>query len=1642
MTTGDHHKALEAQREQGALAKRLRKKLFVWKDVRKLLTEAMEKDSTYLQCEWVIEHGDDVARTVGELSSLERKKLIKLLLPKLTDTVEAAWQALEQRPHTTGEYRRPFRCPISDGLAELRGGWLLRVAAILGDYDADPVWVATWAAHLMSWYTHDDLGWLLAGALNRGDKTAAEVLEILKASTTGDHEIAEMSEHVPVALMASSRADAWEFNEKLLLAAQRQEGLRQSILESVDESHPEAFRRMLRLILEHNLSRFSSVVRAFDTWFGFAWDGSSGMKVDEVLTKVLRFFDEPGERAVALQGEDAETAYLALWTFGFEDVETSIPHAVALLEHHKIEMRFVATHFLAQTGWGAAIAPLSSMIEDDDLRVAARAVFAMPDKESHWVDASRLFARCEALLGRLTKRSVKLESIVWPWWTIELTKPLVAEVMSVHSATERPDRMLPHVKDLDPDSRGAFVRRLAGLNHRWAAEKKAPKALEGKALDTVLALLGDASLEVREAAFEAIENTPAQPKETQHLIKLLSRKAGDLRIRCIRRISLLPDADMLDVASRLLQDKSKPRQVAGLELLRGAVEAERSVDEARRIAREHDAAHEVESPEERAHIEAITGSAPEPVELDTALGLVDAARLPVWGRPEPKSFELETEAAANCIDAIARIAIEHQDLEVNDMYGNRVLLSEIGSRLRGPRDTHGQEDLSVADNEAQLPLAEIWRLWNTERGPETRDPDGLELVRASMVSTESSAWNGEFVSRLRPGSEYSSGVGFVRTILSWCLYWRPPKRAVEFVLDVFENVLSKLTDDDLEEMKGHGGRYVRTWADDKKPYERRAQVADNCHRHVLRLRALLPDAATRDDSRRVYALLRWYHLESRCYGYIAPRLFDFVQAYEAGAFGDAAADEFADLLVGRVSHLSGSDMFRHVSGVKPHDALVPHPELQEVIARCRRKVVEVETQRGDRATAASTAVRYLRWSGGFETMRPAIEALGSTGFARTQSYWLVDESSRKDTLSLLVLRSVPGKNDTPEVFAEWVEEAGIKQKRLVELAAYAPLWASYVAHVLGWPGFESAIWWFHAHTKDERWDVRDLRDLWEAQVSERTPLSAQDLTEGAVDVEWFHNVHRELGAERWKALHKAAKYASSAGGHKRAQLFAEAMSGEISCDDLLKRIDDKRHQDAVRALGLVPLATGKKRGKDLLDRYQRLQDFKRESRKFGSQRQASEGRAVTIGMENLARTAGFKDPLRLQWAMEMQAVRDLAQGPVTLAKDDIRIELSIDSDGQPELGVRKGERSLKSVPAKLRKDADVVELKGRLKELRRQASRVRGALEEAMCRGDVFEGEELQRLMGHPILAPSLSRLVFVGEDIRGYPVHGGKALEDAEGKVEPVLKEERLRIAHPDDLLARGEWSRWQRECLRSERMQPFKQVFRELYPMTETERSDKLRSQRFAGHQVNPRQALALLGSRGWVAQPEEGVSKTYHAEGLTARLGFEESFYTPAEIEGLTLEFVAFTKKGELTYLDLATLPPRLFSETMRDLDLVVSVAHQGGVDPEASASTIEMRASLLRETCTLLELDNVEVKESNAIIRGQRGDYSIHLGSAQARMLGGYALAIVAVPSQHRGRLFLPFADDDPRTAEVLSKVLLLARDKEIKDPALLDQIRGG
>lgn len=102
---------------------------------------------------------------------------------------------------------------------------------------------------------------------------------------------------------------------------------------------------------------------------------------------------------------------------------------------------------------------------------------------------------------------------------------------------------------------------------------------------------------------------------------------------------------------------------------------------------------------------------------------------------------------------------------------------------------------------------------------------------------------------------------------------------------------------------------------------------------------------------------------------------------------------------------------------------------------------------------------------------------------------------------------------------------------------------------------------------------------------------------------------------------------------------------------------------------------------------------------------------------------------------------------------------------------------------------------------------------------------------------------------------------------------------------------------------------------------------------------------------------------------------------------------------------------------------------------------MRVAIAGELVRLLKLTNVTWIGSHAKIHGTLANYSVHMGSGVVHGEGIGMLSILPVHSQARGRIFLPFADDDPKTAEILSKILLLAEDKKLKDPAILRQITG-
>ena len=237
----------------------------------------------------------------------------------------------------------------------------------------------------------------------------------------------------------------------------------------------------------------------------------------------------------------------------------------------------------------------------------------------------------------------------------------------------------------------------------------------------------------------------------------------------------------------------------------------------------------------------------------------------------------------------------------------------------------------------------------------------------------------------------------------------------------------------------------------------------------------------------------------------------------------------------------------------------------------------------------------------------------------------------------------------------------------------------------------------------------------------------------------------------------------------------------------------------------------------------------------------------------------------------------------------------------------------------------------------------------------------------------------------------------------------------------------------------QPFKQVFRELYVKLPEEMGQKY-SRMFAGNQIQPQKTVGCLKGRRWIADYDEGLQKIYYKENIIARIYALADWFSPSDVEAPTLEWVEFSDRKTFMPLTIEEVPELIYSEVMRDVDLAVSVAHAGGVDPETSHSTIEMRRAIVEFNLPLFGLNNVTLKDSHALIAGSRAHYSVHLGSGVVHQEGGAMLNILPVHSQKRGKLFLPFVDEDPKTAEIMSKIVLLAEDKKIKDPFILDQIR--
>ncbi|MES1022924.1 DUF4132 domain-containing protein [Gloeocapsa sp. BRSZ] len=521
-----------------------------------------------------------------------------------------------------------------------------------------------------------------------------------------------------------------------------------------------------------------------------------------------------------------------------------------------------------------------------------------------------------------------------------------------------------------------------------------------------------------------------------------------------------------------------------------------------------------------------------------------------------------------------------------------------------------------------------------------------------------------------------------------------------------------------------------------------------------------------------------------------------------------------------------------------------------------------------------------------------------------------------------------------------------------------------------------------------------------------------------------------LREEIWKLWREAKVF------DKNTVFLIEAIAGWNRTE--IEQSLAKRKQIAVKAYGLLPLERGQE---EVLERYLFLQQFLKESKKFGAEKQASEQTAVQHALAYLAQVAGYPNVQRLESMMEARFNQKIAPETCHWSVGEYQVTLAL-SQADVQLIVHRGDRLLKSVPGVVRQNPTYTEIKATVQQLRNQMTRFRRHFEEIMATGQPLSYEELSVLSQIPSARDLLNQLVLLTEQSCGLFIADALAIQNLDGKLIPLQNQNY--IAHPYHLFHKGELAAWQQEIVHQRLVQPFKQVFRELYLLTPAEQETYNYSYRFAGHKLESRVVVRLLQLRGWqLGYGEYPIPfKVFPELDLVAYFEFQDVSYYLSAFEEITSDRIYFQANQFMdgTALPLIDIPPIVFSEVMRDADLVVSVA-QREKEVRLSPETYQQRGDLIQRLVAALGLANVTVAGHFAQVQGKLACYQVHLASAAIHIEPGHHLCVVPDRWGKQQRIFLPFTDSgNSKISEVVSKILLLANDDKIKDKSIVHQIQ--
>jgi uncharacterized protein DUF4132 len=462
---------------------------------------------------------------------------------------------------------------------------------------------------------------------------------------------------------------------------------------------------------------------------------------------------------------------------------------------------------------------------------------------------------------------------------------------------------------------------------------------------------------------------------------------------------------------------------------------------------------------------------------------------------------------------------------------------------------------------------------------------------------------------------------------------------------------------------------------------------------------------------------------------------------------------------------------------------------------------------------------------------------------------------------------------------------------------------------------------------------------------------------------------------------------------------------------------------------------------------------------------------------------------------------------VGLRRDDFGeavSELRVDGSDAEQVWVRKDAKRLSSAPKAVKEKypEELKEISQAVKDIRKMLPAQRDRIDNLYLMQKKWAFASWQaRYLNHPLIGTIARRLIWTfskGDQSASGIWFDGQIIGSDHQPLNWLDDSTTVELWHP--IYAKSnvvlEWRQW---LLEHEIRQPFKQAYREIYLLTDAERNTRVYSNRYAAHILRQHQFNSLCAARGWknalrlmVDDEFPPATKLLSQWGLRAEYwidGIGDQYGTDTNDTGtylyLTTDQVRFYRidavenrahaggggysarrwlgRGNAEPLPLEEIPPLVFSEIMRDVDMFVGVASVGN-DPNWLDGGAEVRyrdywhsysfgelteSSKTRKQVLQVLLPRLKIAErckltdKFLLVRGDIRTYKIHLGSGNILMEPNDQYLCV-VPSRRSGvmgkdKLFVPF-EGDQTLAIILSKAFLLAEDKKISDPSITRQLK--